>query len=331
MFIYDLKVGYSCNNRCVHCIIETNKEDIKKRGESYDRTTEECKKEIDKGAEQLKLSGEKLSKIVVTGGEPTIRKDFVELCDYIVKKEFSSIDLQTNGRALSNYDLTQNLIANYSIRFVVALHGASAEIHDKVTTREGSYDETVQGIKNIVKCNGKIMGKIVISKSNYLYLTDIVKLYDSLGVKSMDIAFPHSSISDKRFFNYVPRYAQVKESINAALDFAKSNSIYAELECMPFCMVKGNEEYVSELELKKYNTMVSAVKSKIFDWQKVRREIKSKAKVCEKCFFNEICEGVWQEYIYHYGEDEFKEVTDLKQFITALSKIQKLEEFRNIN
>ena len=70
---YDLKVGYSCNNRCKHCVIDDSKDKLIERKENIDLTTEECifliNKAVDLGTKY----------IVLTGGEVSIRKDFPDL------------------------------------------------------------------------------------------------------------------------------------------------------------------------------------------------------------------------------------------------------------
>ena len=70
MLTYDLKVGYSCNNRCKHCVIEDSKDKLVSQNTTVDLSTDECLKQIEfafeKGAQY----------IVLTGGEVTIRKDF---------------------------------------------------------------------------------------------------------------------------------------------------------------------------------------------------------------------------------------------------------------
>ena len=42
MFSYDLKVGYSCNNKCKHCVIDDSKDRLVERKKSIDLSTEEC-------------------------------------------------------------------------------------------------------------------------------------------------------------------------------------------------------------------------------------------------------------------------------------------------
>jgi molybdenum cofactor biosynthesis enzyme MoaA len=62
----DIKSGFLCNNRCFFCV-QGNKREI-----YGNKTTDEVKKLLD---EAIKDS----DSIVFTGGEPTIRKDIVEL------------------------------------------------------------------------------------------------------------------------------------------------------------------------------------------------------------------------------------------------------------
>ncbi len=330
MYVFDLKVGYSCNNDCIHCIIALNRDEIIKVGKTCDRTFEECEEELKKAYCQRISQGESYSKVVLTGGEVTIRKDLFQLCDSVMEKGFTYIDMQTNGRVLADFHLTKRLVENYPIAFGIALHGSNADIHDRVTRRKGSFAETVQGLRNIADCCGNIMGKVVISKENYSFLLDTVKLFHRLQAKYVNIAFPHSSIGDPRFADYVPKYSEIQPFILEVLEYAKSEHLPLQLECVPFCFLEDYEEFTEYSDLfwnKKKKIYGSPIQSATIDWQKRRLEIKDKAKVCENCFFNQLCEGVWKEYIFYYGENEFTAVTDLGRFTKVLSKMEKLHKF----
>ena len=64
---YDLKVGYSCNNRCKHCVIAGNKVHKIECNESIDLSFEEIKSLIEENCR------DNVNRIVLTGGEVTIR------------------------------------------------------------------------------------------------------------------------------------------------------------------------------------------------------------------------------------------------------------------
>ena len=80
---FDLKVGFSCNNKCVHCVIEDKAKyrDLYTQ-EIFDIIKNEVKDED----------------ITLTGGEPTIRNDFLDILKFIKNNTNSKIILQTNGR-----------------------------------------------------------------------------------------------------------------------------------------------------------------------------------------------------------------------------------------
>ena len=42
MLSYDVKVGYSCNNRCKHCVIDDSKDKLIAQKEKIDLSTDEC-------------------------------------------------------------------------------------------------------------------------------------------------------------------------------------------------------------------------------------------------------------------------------------------------
>ena len=83
-----IKTGYSCNNNCIHCVIADNKESLMVRGLPINRSTIEYKKEL----YASKLSG--FDNVSFTGGEPTIRKDIIELLSYAKKLGYTT-SLQT--------------------------------------------------------------------------------------------------------------------------------------------------------------------------------------------------------------------------------------------
>ena len=116
MLTYDLKVGYSCNNRCKHCVIDDSKDMLLNKAVSIDLTTNECMEQID---EMLK---KRITSIVLTGGEVTIRKDFSELIKKCVDSNLL-ITVQTNGRKLNDVKIINAIKDVKNIKFVIALHG----------------------------------------------------------------------------------------------------------------------------------------------------------------------------------------------------------------
>jgi len=310
MSCIDIKLGYTCNNNCIHCVISSNREYLAKKNKKNDRDTQECKKEL------LDSKSQGYDMIVLTGGEPTIRKDFLIIVDY-AKSLGYKITLQTNGRMFYYKEFAKKL-AKYQISYTIALHGDTEETHDNISRVNGSFKQTVNGIKNLIDLKQKIWGKVVISKKNYKNLKNIAKLFLDLGIYDINFAFPHPQGSAwKNFHDVVPTYTEIepfiRETINYGEEYSKEKNVktWIDFEAIPFCFMIGNEKNISEIHYKEKGKVgVKPVGEEVVDWQKRRLEIKKKFPQCIECRYNSLCEGVWEEYPKKYGSDEFKPIKD---------------------
>ena len=304
----DIKLGYSCNNNCLHCVITDQKKFALKTRGNQDRTTEEYKKEL----YNSRING--CTSVTFTGGEPTLRKDLIKLLNYAKKIGFK-INMQTNGRMFYYMDFAKKF-TSFNINYIIAIHGSTKEIHEEITRAKNSFNQTIEGIKNLIKLNQKVNGKVVISKINMKDLPNIAILFTKLGIKSMNFAFPHAQGSAWDNFDIiVPKYTEVKPFVHKTIKkiekYNKKNksNVWIDFEAIPFCFMKGFEKNISELKyLKNKNFELKQLDNKTLDWDIIRKEIKTKFPQCKKCKYNSICEGPWEEYPKKYGSNEFKNV-----------------------
>ena len=92
----DLKTGFICNNNCYFCVQADNK--LKENRDFAD---------LKKDLIQLRKS---CDEVVLTGGEVTIRKDFLKIVKLCKKLGYNIIQIQTNGRMFSNLDFCKMTI-----------------------------------------------------------------------------------------------------------------------------------------------------------------------------------------------------------------------------
>ena len=128
----DIKLHYACNNNCIHCVIADQRKTVLERGDRdfQNHGRGRCG--------TCRCKGARFRCRDLTGGEPTIRKDLPVL----VKAATSlglAVGLQTNGRMLA-YPEVRGRTSGLSIRFVIALHGPDAFVHDAVTRAPGSLN-----------------------------------------------------------------------------------------------------------------------------------------------------------------------------------------------
>lgn len=303
MYKVDIKLGYSCNNNCIHCVIQDFRDILVHKGLPEDLSTERFKYEM----EDSQARGAQL--VVFTGGEPTIRKDLVELLQH-AKALNLKVLIQTNGRNFSDLSLARGtaqvgVVNNYCI----ALHAPDAARHDAITQSQGSWAETLQGITNLINLNQNVSGKIVISQKNYALIPETTQLMISLGIRYISFTFPHGCGNARRYFlEVVPRYSDIIPFVKRGLNLCLAQGIGADTETFPYCWMEGYERFATELllsqdgpaELKQYGA------DRLIDWNKERQQIKSKFPQCRSCAFDLICEGPWREYPENYGDSEFK-------------------------
>lgn len=291
----DLKLGFSCNNNCLSCPQAHRKH-------LGDLSTEEVKKHLDLGIH------DGANEVVLTGGEPTLRKDILEIISHAKFIGYEYIQLQTNGRMLYYKPFVKRLADSGVTEFGPSLHGHSVEIHDYMTGSSGAFRQVNRGIRNLKELDQYILMNSVIHKINYKYLENLVQLLLDLNVDQCQLAFIHAAGNAwKNFDLLVPRKSEVMQFVHKALDLGRQNGLRMMVEAYPFCFMQGYERYCSELYMPQADIRDAEGLSKDFDKQ--RRETgKVKFPQCKECKFDIICEGPWKEYPEKYGFGEFRPV-----------------------
>jgi len=292
----DLKVGYSCNNNCWFCA----QGDKKLLG---DKTLAEIKRDLELAKKNS------CDEVVLTGGEPTIRKDFLEVVAYAKELGYKEIQIQTNGRMFFYKDFCKDAIKAGATEFGMALHGDIPEVHDFLTRSPGAFKQTVQGIKNLKELGQRVISNSVIVKANYSRAPKIAKLLCDLEVLQYQMAFVHGSGSaGDNYESVMPFKSLAVPYMIDALRVGIERGVQVMIEAVPPCLLPGYEQYASEHFIPRYQE----VREKTFviaDFGKVRKEeLKLKFPQCNECIYNKVCEGPWKEYPEKKGCEEFNPV-----------------------
>ncbi len=294
----DIKTGFLCNNNCLFCVQGPEK---KKFG---NKSTAELKEIIQKAKKGCDT-------IVFTGGEPTIRKDLIELVSEAKKAGFKTIQIQSNGRMFVYEQFCKDMIAAGANEFALALHGHTAELHNYLTGAK-SFRQLIVGIRTLKKMGQRVIMNTVITKSNYRHLPDIAKVLIGLRVDQMQFAFVHPlGAAKNNFDSVVPRMEMVAPYLKRAIDIGRVLDTRIMTEGVPFCLLSGYEESISETVMP--DIRIFDQKSIIEDYKKMRvTKDKTKGLACVKCRYDAVCEGPWKEYPDAFGWDEFKPVNTPK-------------------
>jgi radical SAM protein with 4Fe4S-binding SPASM domain len=168
-----IELTFRCNQRCAHCYCNlpvNDQETIEK-----ELTTREIFRILDQIAEAGCLW------LLITGGEPLLRKDFLEIYTYAKKKGFL-ITLFTNGTLLTSK------IADYLAEWPpfsveITLYGVRKETHEKVTGIPGSLESCIRGIDLLLERKIPLKLKTMAMTLNHEEVFKIKEFAEQLGVK----------------------------------------------------------------------------------------------------------------------------------------------------
>ena len=127
----------TCNLECIHCYASAKK--AKFPGEM---TTEEARAMIDD------LSEMKVPALLMSGGEPLVRPDILDLAEYATSKGIR-ITFSTNGILIT--DRIASRMAEIGVTYAgISIDGAEPR-HDHMRGKAGAFQETLKGIRNCRK------------------------------------------------------------------------------------------------------------------------------------------------------------------------------------
>jgi radical SAM protein with 4Fe4S-binding SPASM domain len=135
----EIALTYGCNNNCVFCYASSPE----RVDEKPQMTTSQVKKVL-----EVIWNKAKVPTVSFTGGEPTMRKDLVELVNYAVMIGLR-VNLITNGIICGTTDLAQRLKDAGLSSAQVSLESATPEIHDRIVGHKGAFAKTVEGFRRL--------------------------------------------------------------------------------------------------------------------------------------------------------------------------------------
>lgn len=134
-FSGQIELTYRCNLNCIHCYC--------KGSEVRELTTEEWKEILDV------IQKEGCIWLTLTGGEPLIRADFLEIYSYAKTKGFVTT-LFTNGLGF-NDKIIDYLVKSPPFSIEITLNGITKQTYEAITQVGGSFFKVMQNIKTLVK------------------------------------------------------------------------------------------------------------------------------------------------------------------------------------
>lgn len=162
------ELTYKCNEKCVHCYVDSYFSNEKKEISTID-----AKKVIDN------LYHANVAEITFSGAEIFSRKDSLDIIEYASQKGFL-IDIFSNATLLDSDSILR--LAQCNIKsFHASIYGSNAKLHDSITGISGSFDKTVEVLKILNNLGITTCIKTTVMKENSQDYSNLIKLGESLG------------------------------------------------------------------------------------------------------------------------------------------------------
>jgi len=163
-----LELTHRCNESCIHCYV------VQPGKSSSEELSSATWKDI---LGQLAKAG--TMEVTFSGGEVFLRRDLFEILDEARRLDFS-IKVSSNATLVGDTE-ADRLAELKPWEIGVSLYGADAESHDRITTRNGSFNKTVSGIRRLTERGIRVKIRSVLMRENIGQEERLAELAESLG------------------------------------------------------------------------------------------------------------------------------------------------------
>ena len=183
-----------------------------------------------------------------------------------------------------------------------------------LTQVKGSYDRLMKAVENTTKHDLQVSTISVINKLNYKNLVDLTSFLIKLNSRSKKYfsEFIFINPTDNAWIyreELVPKLSDVKPFVHESLDLAKKNNLALQVEAIPLCFMEGYFDKVVEFNMAQKRTFYEDGQ-RDDQYNKTRTDLgKTKSKVCCYCKYNDVCEGIWRNYVKIYSDKELNPIS----------------------
>lgn len=320
-----IELTTKCNFRCMHCYAKPLRNIIEP---SFDKIISLINRLFEAGTIWLWF----------TGGECTMRKDFIDIYKYAKQKGFL-VTVLTNGSLISDELIA--LFKRYPPLVVkLSQYGATKETYKAITGSETNFYLFNEGINKLKKNNINIMVQNIVVKTNMHEIGKMISICESMNVQHnlnismiprlngdifpLEIEANDDQILDKNKEKLIEYFKNnLRETRRIRNKFIRNNEFYcgaginycfigADMTCMP-CFIARDYGINLNLDKRKF--------SDIFDsLSKVRKKILSIPVECKKCKALIICNSCkLKRELYSENEEYYN--NKCKEMIKVYEKI----------
>jgi MoaA/NifB/PqqE/SkfB family radical SAM enzyme len=295
----EIMLSWACNNNCIICGESDNKIKSIQEGDFY--------RSFESVFQDLQVGYTKGSRhVTFLGGEPTIYPHIFKVLAAAKRMGYTTRFLPTNARMCSNEAFTKKLVASGLTEVSVSLHGIDEKMHNAIVRADNAYQQTVQGLRNLLKYCPNVMSNTIINQINYKHLEEMVQFLNQFELKRILLTYPDLIGNAAKISSMIPTYTEVSPFIHKAIQATTKNIRVANI---PFCFMQGYEKNVDSLGFqdriklsphgateKRYSTGNDCIK----------------VEGCKRCIYDLVCPGCNIHYANIKGTNELNSIEGKK-------------------
>ncbi len=186
--------------------------------------------------------------ITFFGGDPLLRNNFFDLMRYVKRKNFKIIQVETNGRKLSDKKFAKKIINSGVTHFKISLYSLNCSVHDKITGRIGSFRESLKGLNNLIDLGSQknIVINIVLTNQNIKGINYLIKKFTKKGIKKFQL----NIVDSKKGYSLIP--LNKIASFASAIRYDFIDKALIKIKGLPYCLIPEPEGLILKSQSKNF-------------------------------------------------------------------------------
>lgn len=296
-----LAISYICNQKCTFCPCGTLKRQHKflTLSEIYDF--------INKNED---ISDRH---IVISGGEPTLHPDFPQIIRVFQKKHYR-ITILTTSERFSDQNFTRQVfqgLDSTNIKIITTLHSHLKKEHEEINGTPGSFERSINGLKNVASYNCNSIVKHCITKKNYRnlrefyhFINDIFPQQINIQLCSIDYCGMNKESQENEFISFQMMKDYLEDMLDDYISELQNKKNIRKLSCIniPLCAVEPVYWRFLQKNTAHYTFHISPDSNgNLRINHNVKNIVDISEKHCKNCLVKNVCAGTYRSAFDIYG------------------------------
>ena len=306
-----IAIDFICNQRCRFC-------PCSKEQSTYPSIPLiELKNLVEGFIKQSKIEG-----LVISGGEPTLHKDFIPFIEFVTQKGLN-VTVLSNGETFSNKQFVEQLVLNADVSKLMVtttIHSHDREQHEWINQTKGSFDRSIKGLLNLMDLGIKVTVKHCINRQNRVDLKKFYEFIDCTFPEEADIqlcSIDYCGLTGEEKRDQMVSFPELRPYMEEMFDLYLADlekGSQRRMYCinMPYCAA---DPYYWEFLAPKsdnYSNYAAPVKTgeELKSEDHIEPIVGTFCNECKDCIVESICPGTYRTAFEYYGNQIVKKYTE---------------------